>query len=595
MTSVSSQAERNRRRAERTFVHGMIGASGTSAVGVILDLTRLHNSYVAGRVDLVASNAWVSAYARLAMGSALSNSYCIGFPGNRWYGGCAYIDMIEREVVSLATRLFGTGHAVVQFLSGMQANIGAFNALLRPGDKVVSAPPRHGGHYSHGPNGPLRFFSAKVLDVPFDPSAYNVDLDGLRDLFERERPRMIIVGWSEFLFPHPLRAIRELCDRYDVRLMYDMSHVAGLIAGGSFQPEAGRLADVLTSSTGKSLHAPDHGMLLYNDVSLEPAIKDAIMPLLTSNTHPQEVAAVGIALAEMDTFGADYARQVVANTKALGAALHERGVNVMYRELGYSDSHTLLVQHDHAQTAVSLLDAAGITANTAPLPWDDSGPDRALRLGTQVLTRRGMREPQMHQVAEALGRLLVERDDPRHVGDDLVKPLAEGFRHADYSFDAHFPLPGDWQNAPYEPRRGKAVTDMAALVPAFSSLSIAELHHLADKLRVVELAESARLFSEGDPADGVYFIVDGAIAISDEHTHRVANLGPGDHLGEAALLSDRRRTMNAYAASRATLLRVDAADFRDLLTTSPSVRRHFDAYVSSLRLADRARAETDAA
>jgi CRP-like cAMP-binding protein len=148
---------------------------------------------------------------------------------------------------------------------------------------------------------------------------------------------------------------------------------------------------------------------------------------------------------------------------------------------------------------------------------------------------------------------------------------------------------------PYEPRRGKAVTDMAADVPAFSSLSIAEVHRLADKLRVVVLAESARLFSEGDPADCVYFIVEGAIAISDEHTRRVANLGPGDHLGEAALLSERCRTMNAYAASRATLLRLEAADFHDLLTISSSVTRHFDAYVSRLRLADRARAKTDAA
>lgn len=566
----------------------------TDSVDVLLDLTRRHNEYVAGRIDLIASNAWVSAFARLAMGSALSNNYCIGLPGNRLYGGCSYIDMIEREVVSLASQLFGAEHATVQFLSGMQANIGAYNALLSPGDKVVAAPVRHGGHYSHGPTGPLRFFSPTMLEAPFDPDVYNLDLDALRELFARERPRLLIAGWSEFLFPHPLAELRELCDLYDVRLMYDMSHVAGLIAGGAFQPDAGALADVLTSSTGKSLHAPDHGMLLYNDAALEPAINDAIMPLLTSNTHPHETAAVGIALAEMHAFGRDYARQVVANTKALGAALAARGVDVLYAALGYSDSHTLLVRHDHAQTAMSLLDAAGISSNTAPLPWDASGPDRGLRFGTQVVTRRGLREPQMRQIADAIARLLVDGDDPHHVAYELVRPLAEGFRHADFSFDAHFPLPADWQEASYRPRRIGAVPALAALIPAFSALSLAELDLLSETLRLVTLAESEYLLRTGDAADAVYFIVDGTIACS-THSTRVAYLGPGDHIGEVGVLTGEPRSLNAYATTPTVLLRLGADDFQDLLDDAPSVRKHFEEYIAAVRLADQARAAAGAA
>ncbi|MFM9101200.1 MAG: aminotransferase class I/II-fold pyridoxal phosphate-dependent enzyme, partial [Cyanobium sp.] len=195
----------------------------------------------------------------------LSNSYCIGLPGNRIYGGCDYIDMIEREVVQLATDLFGTKRGVVQFLSGMQATIGAYNAILEPGDTIVTALAKHGGHYSHNAAGPLRFFSPRILPVPFDESRYNIDCDRLDALLAAERPKLLVVGWSEFLFPHPLREIRELCDRHGTHLMYDMSHVVGLLAGGGFQPEAGELADIVTSSTGKSLHAPDHGLCLFND------------------------------------------------------------------------------------------------------------------------------------------------------------------------------------------------------------------------------------------------------------------------------------------------------------------------------------------
>lgn len=555
---------------------------------VLLDLTRRHNNSGAGRIDLVASNAWVSAYARLALASGLSNSYCIGFPGNRWYGGCTYIDMIEREVVGLATELFGAEHAAVQFLSGMQANIGAYNALLAPGDKVVAASVHHGGHYSHGLDGPLRLFSAKLIEAPFDPAIYNFDLEGLREVFAREQPQLIIVGWSEFLFPHPLPEIRELCDRYGVRLMYDMSHVAGLIAGGAFQPDVGRLADIVTSSTGKSLHGPDHGMLLYNDASLERGIKDAIMPLLTSNTHAHELAAMGIALAELKAFGGDYARQVVANTKALGAALDERGVNVLYGDLGYSESHTLLVAHDHANTAMNLLDTAGITCNTAPLPSDPPG-ELGLRLGTQVLTRRGMREPQMRLIADAIARLLLEGEDPLHVGYEFVRPLAKSFRHADFSFDDTFSLPNDWQESPYRPHGVPAVADMAALVPAFSSLSLSDIAGLAGKLEVVELTPPERLLAVGEPADAVFFIVEGTLAIRDEQSTLVAKLGPGDHLGETGVLTHRPRNMSAYAATPTKLLRLAAADFDELLDKSANVRRHFDEYVAALELANRSR------
>lgn len=415
----------------------------------LLDLTRRHNGALLERIDLVASNSWISNWVRLTMGSLLSNSYCIGLPGQRIYGGCDHIDGIEREVVELATSLFGTRLAVVQFLSGMQANIGAYNAILRPGDTIVTAPARCGGHYSHNASGPLRFFSPRILPVPFDQDRYNIDLERLELLLAAEHPRLLVVGWSEFLFPHPLRPIRDLCDRHGTHLMYDMSHVAGLLAGGVFQPEAGGLADIVTSSTGKSLHAPDHGLCLFNDERLSAGVLEAVMPLLTSNTHPHELAALGIALAEMQAFGADYARQVVRNSKALGHALAAQGVSVLYGDLDYSESHTLLIRCDHSETAIARLDGAGISANATPLPWDQGDQPGGIRIGTQVVTRRGMREAEMEVVAEALARVLLHGQDPRQVRHDLVIPLARAHRGMAFSFDGSFPLGQDWQEAPY--------------------------------------------------------------------------------------------------------------------------------------------------
>src|SRR5262249_10261124 len=162
----------------------------------------------------------------------------------------------------------------------------------------------------------LRFFHPHIEPVTFNPSTYNVDLDGLEKIFSAKQPKLLLIGWSEFLFPHPLPEIRKLCDEYGVKLMYDMSHVAGLIAGRPFQPDAGESVELLPSSTGKSLHPPAHGMPLFKDRQWEAGVLDAVMPLLTSNTHPHELSALGITLAEMHRFGSDYANQVVKNTQA---------------------------------------------------------------------------------------------------------------------------------------------------------------------------------------------------------------------------------------------------------------------------------------
>lgn len=434
-------------------------------------LTRLHNRHLLERIDLVASNSWISNWARLTMASLLSNSYCIGTPGKRLYGGCTFIDKIEDLVVELTTEIFGSEFAVVQFLSGMQANFAAYNSILSPGDSVVAAPARFGGHYSHSTEGPLRFFRCRLLPVPFDPSCYNIDTERLEALLIAERPRLLIVGWSEFLFPHPLQEIRSICDRHGTALMYDMSHVAGLLAGGIFQPEAGNLADIVTSSTGKSLHAPDHGLCLYNNQDFSAGLRDAVMPLLTSNIHPHELAALGIALAEMKSFGASYAQQVVRNSKALGRALLERGLSVLYSELDFTESHTILLRCDWSTEAISLLDQAGISANPTPLPWDCEDRCSGIRIGTQVVTRRGMSEDDMEAIADALARILLQREDPDRVRHSLVTPLALAHQDTAFSFDEEFLISKDWQDTAYHHPQAAARLERGMPQPEAPSVS----------------------------------------------------------------------------------------------------------------------------
>ena len=403
-----------------------------------------HHDHQQNAFDLVASNTVCSYQVRAIMGSALMDSCCIGLPGNRFYGGCSDIDLIEEKTRQLVCKVFGAPYCEVQLLSGMMANIAAYCVMLPShGCCVMASPSKHGGHYSHNTNGPLtRFFGATVVQTPWNASNYNVDIDLLPQAMAEHKPSLLILGWSEMLFEHDLAAIRKICDRFDCKIMYDMSHVAGLIAGGVFQTDVVKYADIVTSSTGKTLQSVDHGLLLYKDPSLTPKIRQAVMPLLTSNTHFHEIAALCMTMLEMQTFGHAYARQVVANTQALGKELDRRGFKVLCSKLGYSRSHELIVDlgksaHQQRQQqsgagggggvqATRRLDAAGIFANPQDLPWDTavSGPT-GLRLGTQALTRRGFREQDMIPVADALAHVLHYHQDPSIIRNFVAQKCSE--------------------------------------------------------------------------------------------------------------------------------------------------------------------------
>lgn len=553
----------------------------------ILSLIRGHNNYMRYRVDLIASNSYTSNFCRIAMVSNLMNNYCIGLPGDRLYGGCAFIDMIEREVYSLVKRLFGMEHAIVQFLSGMQANIGAYHAVLEKGDTVISALTKHGGHYSHTSNGPLRFFSANVLPVPFDDDTYNIDLEKLEKLVATEKPKLLILGWSEFLFPHPLKEVRKICDDHDVILMYDMSHVVGLIAGKTFQPDVAKYADIITSSTGKSMHSADHGMVIFNKDTFKPKLLEAVMPLLTSNTHPQEVASLGVALAELLYYGEDYAKQVVANTKALGKALEKEGIKVLYPELGYSESHTLLVEYKESAKAVKLLDRAGILINGCELPWDPDGIATGLRIGTQVITRHGMKEKDMEVIANAISQVLISKKLPEIVYNTNFRTWLADKQQTSFSFDDEFPAPYGWMEDLFKTYKAETVSTVLRSSLAFANCSLEEIDSVQGLFTFQDVSKGEVIFEAGSESDSVYFIAHGDIEIYDQsnvNQEVIIKLDEGAHFGELGVISGNRRAFGSRAGNDTSLLKIQADDFLNMLKNVVAVRTHFDKYILSLEV-----------
>ena len=552
----------------------------------LLALVRGHDLYMSSKVDLIASNSCISNFARLALSSTLPNNYCIGLPGARLYGGCTYIDMIEREVHSLLRQIFGnTKHVVVQFLSGMQANIGAYNAILKPNDTIIAAETRHGGHYSHTIRGPLRFYSPRIVSLPFDDSIYNVDLNKLEEVVKKERPKLMILGWSEFLFPHPLEHIRQICDRYQVKIHYDMSHVVGLIAGGVFQPDAMRYADILTSSTGKSLHAPDHGIVMYNDDAFHPGVLEAVMPLLTSNTHPQEVAGLGVALTESLHFGHAYAKQVVANTKALGKALNQEGINVLYGDLDYSESHTLLVEYQKAHEAVTMLDRAGVLTSACQLPWDQDNETTGLRFGTQAITRRGYTEKDMPEIANIISQVLLKNKEPEILLFSQVTPLSKKFHSIRFSFDDEFPIPGGLNASVFNLYAATDTPSILRSSPSFANCTLEEIDSIVPDFEILKLEEPEILFSANKKADSVYFVAHGWVEIFDESDGKktlIATMGENTHFGELGVMSGKNRKYSAQTQGPCILLKIKDDSFLKILKRFPSIEIYFERYLVSL-------------
>jgi glycine hydroxymethyltransferase len=413
----------------------------------VLDCLRAHHEFFRAAIPLVASENVPSPAVREALASDFGNRYAEGYPGERIYAGCRWIDEVELIGIELAKAVFHAPFADLRPISGVMANLAAYTALAEPGDVMVALAVPHGGHISHGKrswNGTAgRVRGLEVVRYEVDYERFNIDVDATRRRLEREgvkKPRIFMLGASVFLFPHPVREISQLAAEYGAAVVYDAAHVAGLIAGGTFQDPLGEGADVMTMSTHKTLAGPQHGMVVSKEKYADE-LKKVMFPPLHSNHHLHAVAGVAIALAEALAFYREYAAAIVRNAKELAASLHEEGLSPLYEHLGYTMSHIILIDTSKfmgGMDAEKKLEEAGIVLNRNLIPKDyelktDYRNPSGIRIGVQEVTRLGMGPSEMKEIARLISRVIVKGEDPKKVRQDVAE-LRRPFNRVHYAF-----------------------------------------------------------------------------------------------------------------------------------------------------------------
>jgi glycine hydroxymethyltransferase len=392
-------------------------ASAEEAWAGLMGLLSRHEAWRANCLNLIASENVLSQAVHSALDSDLIHRYA-DYTGRdlaaRRYRGTRYVVEIEREVERLAGLVFGAEFFELRPISGHLAGAAVLMALCRPGDTVLEIGRDGGGHREAGKFAGSELVRLDVRHLPIDPDRYNVDAAAAAVLIAEVRPRVVILGSSNFLFPHPVREMRKAIDVLpEAYLVYDASHVMGLIAGGRFQDPLGEGADVVFGSTHKTFFGPQGGIVFTNRRDLMTRISDVVYPGLVTNHHPFRMPALGVALAEMLAFGPAYGDQVIANSQALGEALVAEGIQCV-TDGGrppagprYSSSHTVLLRVGDFGTADAVaaqLEAAGIITTGGLLP--DALGGHGIRVGTQEMTRRGLRETGMVRVAQFIAEAL---------------------------------------------------------------------------------------------------------------------------------------------------------------------------------------------
>jgi glycine hydroxymethyltransferase len=360
-------------------------------------------------IELIASENIVSRAVLEAQGSVLTNKYAEGYPGRRYYGGCQYVDVVERLANERVTRLFGAGFANVQPHSGASANAAAFMALMNPGDTFLGLNLAAGGHLTHGMKLNLsgKWFNAVAYNVRRDD--HRIDMDEVLQLARTHRPKVIVAGGSAYPRILDFRRFREIADEVGAYLMVDMAHFAGLVAGGS-HPSPMPLAHVVTTTTHKTLRGPRGGVVLTNDEELAKKIDQAVFPGLQGGPLMHVIAAKAVSFQEAlrPAFRA-YARAVVENAKVLGETLKSRGFDLVS---GGTDTHLMLVDLRSkdltGKAAEAALGRAKITCNKNGVPYDPQKPmvTSGIRLGTPAGTTRGFGVAEFRQVGEMIADVL---------------------------------------------------------------------------------------------------------------------------------------------------------------------------------------------
>ncbi len=365
-------------------------------------------------LELIASENFASRAVLEAMATCLNNKYAEGYPGKRYYGGCEVVDRVEQLAIDRVRQLFDAEHANVQPHSGAQANITAFMALAKPGSTIMGMALPHGGHLTHG--SPVNHTGQiwKPVHYGVRSDTGRIDYDQLREVARAERPAILIAGGSAYARVIDFAAFREIADEIEARLVVDMAHFAGLVAGG-VHPSPVPHAHVVTSTTHKTLRGPRGGIILCGP-ELAKAIDKSVFPGGQGGPLEHVIAGKAVAFGEALTEDfRDYARRVVENAQVLAAAMLERGFAIVS---GGTDTHLMLVDLRSrdltGKEAERLLGTAGITVNKNTIPDDPQSPfvTSGIRIGTPALTTRSMGRPEMVRIAQLIDEALTGRDEP---------------------------------------------------------------------------------------------------------------------------------------------------------------------------------------
>src|ERR671926_392617 len=416
----------------------------------VLRLMREHHEWFNRSIPLIASENIPSPAVREALMSDFGNRYAEGWPGERVYAGCIYIDQVKLICNDLARRVFRAEFADCRATSGVVANLAIYAAFTNPGEWMMAASIPSGGHISHGKkehSGTAGLVHGLNIEhYPFTKEEMTIDVDATKKKIEdmtREgkAPKMCMFGGSLFLFPHPVKELAGFMHDHGMYINYDGAHVAGLIAGGEFQDPLREGADSMTMSSHKTLWGPQGGII----VSLQKhadSIKKAIFPGNTSSHHLHHVAGKAIALAESLEFGRQYAKQVIRNAKALAEGLANYGFRLLGEKNGYTASHQIAVdvtRFGDGGTIEEELEKAGIILNRQLLPGDIKAGRHymhpsGIRIGVPETTRLGMKESDMKEIARFIKRIIIDNQYPNKVATD-VADFRKQFQKVQYTFD----------------------------------------------------------------------------------------------------------------------------------------------------------------
>lgn len=395
----------------------------------VYDAIMLEKGRQQSKIELIASENFVSRAVMEAMGSPLTNKYAEGYPGKRYYGGCEYVDIVENLAIERAKRIFGAQHANVQPHSGAQANMAVFFAALTPGDTVLSMSLAHGGHLSHGSpvNMSGKYFNIVPYGVTEDEQV--IDYEEVRRLAHEYRPKLILAGASAYPRIIDFEKFSEIAREVGAYLMVDMAHIAGLVAAG-LHPNPVPYADFVTTTTHKTLRGPRGGLILCKE-EYAKMINKAVFPGIQGGPLMHVIAAKAVCFKEAlsDEFK-EYQKRIVENAKELASALSEKGFDLVS---GGTDNHLMLVDlrpaHITGKDAEARLDEIGVTVNKNAIPFDPEKPGvtSGIRVGTPAVTSRGMGREDMREIADIIHLTLTDFEASGEKVRGMVKALCEKY------------------------------------------------------------------------------------------------------------------------------------------------------------------------